>query len=92
MQKDFNEIAYNLINSQSGGMLGKKNAELKKLADSTEGKKLKEIIDRQGVDIAGAIEKGDVNSMKSALANILSTKEGARLAEQLKKMMDENKK
>ena len=65
---------------------GKTNT-LKSLAESPDGQRLSRMLD------AGAVEKaarsGDMNALKSMLSQVLSTDEGKRLAESVRKMMQE---
>ena len=89
MEKDMNQLAFNLINSKTGGKLSAKNSELEKLANSEDGQKVKANLEKQGVDIAAAIENGDVATLQNALSQLLSTKEGTKLANQISKIMKE---
>ena len=62
-----------------------KGEDLRRLADSPEGKRLGQMLD------AGAVEKavkgGDSAALQQILRGVLGTPEGKRLAEQLRKAM-----
>lgn len=65
---------------------GKTNT-LKSLAQSPDGQKLGRMLE------PGAVEKaarsGDMNALKNMLSQVLSTDEGKRLAESVRKMMQD---
>ncbi len=63
-----------------------KTGELKKLADSADGKRLEQMLD--GEAIRQAAQSGDQRAIRQVLGNILATEEGKRLAQQLKKLME----
>lgn len=63
-----------------------KTGELKKLADSADGKRLGQMLDANA--IRQAAQSGDQKAIQNMLGSVLATKEGKRLAEQLKKLME----
>ena len=63
-----------------------KTEKLKSLADSGEGKAVSRMIDAEAVQKAA--KSGDAAALKSILSQVLSTSEGQRLAENLKKAME----
>lgn len=63
---------------------GKKDR-LKSLADSAEGRAVSRMLDPAAVEKAA--KSGDTAALQSILSDILSTDEGKRLAERLKKAM-----
>ena len=63
---------------------GKKDR-LKSLADSAEGRAVSRMLDPAAV--AKAAKSGDTAALQSILSDVLSTDEGKRLAERLKKAM-----
>ena len=77
MMQDLEKAAQELRRSGKG-------REIQALADSTDGKKLGQMID------AGAVEKavrsGDSAALQQILQSVLRTEEGRRLAESLRKM------
>lgn len=64
-----------------------KTEDIKKLAQSPEGQKISRMLD------AGAVEKaarsGDSEAIKSLLGQVLGTDEGKRLAESVRKLMQD---
>lgn len=63
---------------------GKKDR-LKSLADSAEGRAVSRMLDPAAVERAA--KSGDTAALQSILSDVLSTDEGKRLAERLKKAM-----
>lgn len=63
-----------------------KTEKLKNLADSEEGKAVSRMIDAEAVQKAA--RSGDAAALKNILSQVLSTSEGQRLAESLKKAME----
>ena len=63
---------------------GKKDR-LKSLADSAEGRAVSRMLDPAAVEKAA--KSGDTAALQSILSDVLSTDEGTRLAERLKKAM-----
>ena len=59
--------------------------ELETLADSSDGQKVKAILEKS--DLSAAMENGDTETMRSALAEILGTGEGQRLCSRLNEML-----
>ena len=63
-----------------------KTEEINKLAQSRDGQRISGMIDPQAVEKAA--RGGDTESLKNMLGRILETPEGKRLAESVKKMME----
>lgn len=82
---DFGKLASNLLSSSKAQKISSKQDDIMKLANSAEGKKVSQIVD--GKDLVQAMEKGDVSVMQNAIKNIMKTEEGARLVQQIDKMM-----
>ena len=64
-----------------------KTEEMKRLADSEEGKRLAGMIDPSRIEQAA--RSGDTEALRRMLSTVLSTREGRRLAENVRKMMEE---
>lgn len=64
---------------------GKTN-DIKRLAESRDGQKLGQMVDRKQLEKAAA--SGDSEAIKNILSSILSTEEGRRLAENVRRMME----
>lgn len=63
-----------------------KTEEVKRLAESPEGQKLAGMIDP--AQIEQAARSGDSEALRQMLSSVLSTQEGRRLAESVRKMME----
>lgn len=63
-----------------------KTEKLKSLADSEEGRAVSRMVDAEAVQ--KAVKSGDAAALKSMLSQVLSTSEGQRLAESLKKAIE----
>lgn len=92
---DFEAMAKNLINSPQGS---KYSGDINKVASflsNEEGKKLADKISAQsGEDLkraAAAAGKGDKQAAINAVAKLLSTKEGAEFAQQVKNIVGKKK-
>lgn len=59
---------------------------LKTLAESEDGKAIQKMLDPDAVEKAA--RSGDTKAMQSIISSVLSTDEGKRLAESLKKAME----
>ena len=64
-----------------------KTDEMKRLAESEEGKRLAGMID--STQLQQAARSGDTEALRQMLSTVLSTREGQRLAENVRKMMEE---
>ncbi|MDD5902012.1 MAG: hypothetical protein PUC58_01410 [Oscillospiraceae bacterium] len=63
-----------------------KGEKLKSIADSAEGKAISRMVDSARVEQAA--KSGDTAALRDILSQVLSTDEGKRLAEKLKKAME----
>lgn len=63
-----------------------KAGDIKKLAESEDGIKLAGMIDSAKVEQAA--RNGDADALRAMLSQVLSTQEGKRLAENVRKMME----
>lgn len=63
-----------------------KGEKLKSLADSAEGRAISRMVDQSRVEQAA--KSGDTAALRDILSQVLSTDEGKRLAEKLKKAME----
>lgn len=77
--KDLEKLGAEL--SKSG-----KGEKLKSIADSAEGKAISRMVDPARVEQAA--KSGDTAALRDILSQVLSTDEGKRLAEKLKKAME----
>lgn len=77
--KDLEKLGAEL--SKSG-----KGEKLKSIADSAEGRAISRMVDSARVEQAA--KSGDTAALRDILSQVLSTDEGKRLAEKLKKAME----
>jgi len=64
-----------------------KSDKIKQLAESPDGQRLSNIIDVKAVE--SAAKSGDSAALSGILSKVLSTEEGRRLAEDIRKMMQD---
>ena len=64
-----------------------KTDEIRKLAESGDGQKLSRMIDQQAIERAA--KSGDSAALHNILSQVLGTEEGRRLAENVRKMMQD---
>lgn len=64
---------------------GKTN-DIKRLAESADGQKLGQMVDSKQIERAAA--SGDSEAIRNILSSVLSTEEGRRLAENVRRMME----
>ena len=83
MPTDFEKLASQIMNGNSA-LTGKDTA-LKNLAETQDAQKIKQMLGN-GDSVKKAMASGDSAALESIVKNILSTKEGARLADELAKM------
>jgi len=83
MPTDFDKLASQFLGGNSA-LKGKDNA-LKNLAETQDAQKVKQMLGN-GDSVKKAMASGDSAALEGIVKNILSTKEGARLAEELAKM------
>ena len=88
MAMDLNKAASDILNTPAGAKLSGKQEELGKLISSPEGRKVQEMLSGDEQNVMSALENGDMAVLKKTLSNILQTEEGARLAAQLRQMMN----
>ena len=87
MTNDYSKMADELLTTENGAKLAGKKSELSKLINTPDGKSVKKMLESDGVNLKQAVQSGDVGALKETLSGILKTEEGARLAEQIMKMM-----
>ena len=69
--------------ADSGKLKGKER-ELEKLANSSDGEKIKRMVDEKALQ--KALDTGDTAALQNTVAQVLKTEEGARLMEQLQQL------
>ncbi len=63
-----------------------KTEEIKKIAQSPDGQRISSMLDPQAMEKAA---RGDAEGLKNMMGKILETPEGRRLAESVRKMMED---
>jgi hypothetical protein len=86
MADKLNDIAGSFMSSDEGKKISGKKKELQQLADTSDGQKVKEMLQKVGIE--DALESGDTDTVKKTILGVMNTDEGARLFSQLKKMME----
>lgn len=86
MANDFENLAGSFLSGESGKKIGAKKSEIERLANTPDGKRVKEMLEQNG-SIEKALADGDIETIKSAITSIMSTQSGARLAKQLGDLM-----
>lgn len=77
------------IGKYSQAILSGKNSDvLQKLADGPDGQKIAKLVDVSALEQAA--QKGDTAALSAMLRKVLTTPEGQRLAEQVKKAVKNN--
>lgn len=64
-----------------------KTEDIKNIAESEDGQKLSRMIDAKAVEAAA--KSGDSQALRSILGSVMSTEEGKRLAESVRKLMQD---
>ena len=82
MKGSFEQAASDLLSGENGKKINARKYDIQRIADSSDGKKVKEMLD-QNFDLEGALARGDIGAVKSAIETIMSTDAGARLAKNL---------
>lgn len=85
MADKFDKVAESFLSSDEGRKISGKKQELQKLADTSDGQKVKAMLQNGGLE--GALEKGDTEAVKKTIMGVMNTDAGSRLFEELKKMM-----
>ena len=77
MNNNFNKAAAEFMASENGKKINGSNGKFSKLASSSDGAKVKNMLDRNG--FGKAVQSGDTAAMEKALSDIMRTEEGARM-------------
>ena len=85
MPTDFERLASDLLAGHNNTAFTGKNDALKNLAETQDAQKIRQMLGN-GDTVKKAMASGDTAALESIVKNVLSTKEGARLAEELAKM------
>ena len=86
MSENLNKAAEKFMESEDGKKISGKKKELEALADTRDGRKVKAML--QNEKLEEALSSGDTEKVKATISGVLQTESGARLMEQLRKMME----
>lgn len=82
MKNSFENLVGEFLSGPGGEKIGANKNKLQKLATSEDGKKVKEMLEKNG-PIDEAIASGNMDAIKSAISDVMKTESGARLIKQL---------
>ena len=85
MSTDFEKLANDLMGGGNSMLKGKAN-EIKKLANSGDGQKVRKMIGNTD-NLKKVVEQGDAETLQRVIKDVMSTEEGARLAQQLSELL-----
>lgn len=85
MPTDFEKFAADMLRGKTGADIEAKSDALRSLSETQDAKKIKQMLG-DGSSVKNAMKSGDTAALESIVKNVLSTKEGARLAEEISKM------
>ncbi len=84
---DLGKTAADLLNTPAGAKLSGKKEDIEKLMNSQEGQNVRNMLCRDEAGLQAALADGDMDTLKKALADVLKTEDGAKLAEQIQNLM-----
>ena len=87
MDNNIMDTVNKILKTPQGAEIYKKRNEFASLAESREGKKVKELLQKDSVSLSDALERSDTEQLKKSLMHILSTDEGARLMKQINNIL-----
>ena len=85
MAKNLDEVASEFMSSADAVRLAGKKDDIEKLASSSDGQRVKEMLQSDGIE--KALECGDMDAVKDTLASVLKTDEGSRIMTALQGML-----
>ena len=81
--------AEDLLRSPQAAQFAHKKEDIARITDSKDGQAVKAMLEKDGTNLRDAFARGDMETLQAAVAGILKTDAGARLAKQLSDMMSE---
>jgi len=73
--------------SQAEQLVASKAEDLGRIVDSSDGQKVKAIMERDAGKLKQAVQSGDIGTLKQTFDHLMQTQEGARLIGEIQKMM-----
>ncbi len=86
MGTKWERAAEDFMSSEHGKKLSANRVGLEKIANSSEGRKIRSMLEQQNIE--ETIESGDIAALKSALSNVMNTEAGTRLMSEISKIME----
>ena len=86
MAQDLEQMAEGLLDPEKSRALKQNSRDIRKLAESPDGQKVRAMLGDEK-QVARALETGNGEELKKLMSKVLSTEEGARLAQQLMGLM-----
>jgi len=87
MSNDLGNAAKAFLQSPAGEKLGGKRDEFTRLLATPDAQKVQKMMSGKTESLKSAFKNGDMETVTSALDELLKTEEGARLVENLRNMM-----
>ena len=87
MDMDMGKMANDLLNTPTGTKLNEKKEDIEKLINSQEGQNVKNMLSVDEAGLKAAFARGDMDTLKNALAEVLKTEDGAKLAAQIQNLL-----
>lgn len=88
MAGNLDKAAKDFMSSADGRRLAGKKGDIERLAFSSDGQRVKAMLQNNGIE--NALERGDMDAVKSTLSDVLKTSEGTRLMSALQNMLGKN--
>ena len=73
--------------SQAGEVVASKAGDLGRIVGSTDGQKVKAIMEQDADRLKQAMQSGDLGALKQTFDHLMRTEEGSRLIGEIQKMM-----
>lgn len=86
MENDLQSTAEKFLSGEEGKRIAGKRGEIERIASSADGQRVRAELERSGFE--DAVRRGDTKALKSAMEKALKTDSGAKLLENLRRMMD----
>lgn len=85
MDKDLKHAADSFLAGEDGKKIAGKRSEIERLASSSDGERVKAMLDSAGFE--DAVRRGDTKALRDALSGVMKTDSGARLMKNLQELM-----
>ena len=82
-----NQQGQHMDMSQAEQLMASKAGDLGRVVNSSDGQKVKTIMEQDAARLKQAVQSGDVGTLKQTFDTLMQTQEGARLIGEIQKMM-----